>query len=122
MLVVDDDPDSLDLGAITLRGEGAEVRVAASALRAHEIVTTWQPHVLVSDLAMPGEDGFMLLRSMRDTLASSDRKLAAIAVTAYGTPENQLRSFEVGFDRYLTKPIEPLALVAAVADLSLRAR
>lgn len=122
VLVVDDDPDSLDLGATTLRGEGAEVRVASSAIRAHEIVATWQPHILVSDLAMPGEDGFMLLRAMRDAMATSGQKLGAIAVTAYGTPENQSRSFEVGFDRYLTKPIEPLALVAAVADLALRRR
>jgi CheY-like chemotaxis protein len=71
---------------------------------------------------MPGEDGFMLLRAMRDAMATSGQKLGAIAVTAYGTPANQSRSFEVGFDRYLTKPIEPLALVAAVADLALRLR
>ena len=69
VLVVDDDADALDLTAMTLRREGAEVRVASSAFRAHEIVTDWQPHILVSDLAMPGEDGFMLLRAMRHAVA-----------------------------------------------------
>ena len=53
---------------------GAEVRSRRPAIRAHEIVTAWQPHVLVSDLAMPGEDGFMLLRAMRDAMATSGRE------------------------------------------------
>ena len=121
VLVVDDNADALDLTAMTLRREGAEVRVASSAFRAHEIVTDWQPQILVSDLAMPGEDGFMLLRGMRDAISKKGgRKLAAIAITAYGTTENEMRSFEAGFDLYLTKPIDPLEFAAAVAGLALR--
>ena len=120
VLVVDDNADALDLTAMTLRREGAEVRVASSAFRAHEIVTDWQPQILVSDLAMPGEDGFMLLRGMRHAVSKSGRRLAAIAITAYGTTENEMRSFEAGFDLYLTKPIDPLEFAAAVAGLALR--
>ena len=120
VLVVDDNADALDLTAMTLRREGAEVRVASSAFRAHEIVTDWQPQILVSDLAMPGEDGFMLLRGMRHAISKNGRRLAAIAITAYGTTENEMRSFEAGFDLYLTKPIDPLEFAAAVAGLALR--
>ena len=122
VLVVDDDADALDLTAMTLRREGAEVRAASSAFRAHEIATDWQPHILVSDLAMPGEDGFMLLRAMREATAKSGRKLAAIAITAYGTAENEMRAFEAGYDRYLTKPIDPLEFAAAVAGVAVRVR
>jgi CheY-like chemotaxis protein len=122
VLVVDDDADALDLTATTLRREGAEVRVSSSAFRAHEIATEWQPHILVSDLAMPGEDGFMLLRAMRHAIAKSGRKLAAIAVTAYGTAENEMRSFEAGYDLYLTKPFDPLEFAAAIAGVAHRVR
>ena len=102
--------------------EGAEVREASSPLRAHEIATTWLPHVLVTDLAMPGEDGFLLLRTIRDALAGKGHQLRAIAVTAIGQRENEQRSFEAGFDLYVRKPIDPLQFAAAVAGVAFRGR
>lgn len=120
VLVVDDDADALELAAMVLLREGAEVRVASAAFRAHEIVTTWQPHILISDLAMPGEDGFMLLRTMRDAIAKKGRKLTAVAITAFGSRENEMRSMEAGFDLYVRKPIDPLHFAAAVAGVALR--
>jgi PAS domain S-box-containing protein len=118
VLVVDDDPEALEVASLVLRGQGAEIRTAASAFRASELVRTWQPDVLVSDLAMPGEDGFMLLRALRAGVADRRRRLPAIAVTAYETPENRLRAAEAGFDRYLTKPLDPLTLSRAVAEVA----
>ena len=121
VLVVDDDAGALDVSAVMLRSEGAEVRTAASAFRAYEMVEGWPPHVLVSDIAMPGADGFMLLRGLRGALADRGQRLAAIAVTAYGTGDTEMRAFEAGFDRYLTKPVDPLKLSVAVAEVAGRA-
>ncbi|HEY3066055.1 MAG TPA: PAS domain S-box protein [Methylomirabilota bacterium] len=120
VLVVDDDPSALEVCAVMLRSEGAEVRAATSAFGAYEIVTTWRPHVLVSDIAMPGADGYMLLRALRTALGDKGGKLPAIAVTAFGTAETPMRVFEAGFDLYLTKPVDPLNLSAAVTDLARR--
>jgi CheY-like chemotaxis protein len=121
VLVVDDDPEALDLASMILRSEGAEVRAAGSAVRALEIVKTWEPEVLVSDLAMPGEDGFMLLRALRTGVGRGRQHLPAIAVTAFETPENRMRALETGFDLYLTKPVDPAQLSEAVAEVARRA-
>jgi CheY-like chemotaxis protein len=121
VLVVDDDADALDVASMLLRDRGADVRTATSAFRAFDIVKTWEPEVLVSDLAMPGEDGFMLLRAMRGAVGSGRSRLPAIAVTAYKTAENRMRALEAGFDLYLTKPVDPLELTAAVAEVARRA-
>jgi PAS domain S-box-containing protein len=122
VLVVDDDADALDVASMLLRDRGADVRTATSAFRAFDIVKTWEPEVLVSDLAMPGEDGFMLLRAMRGAVGSGRSRLPAIAVTAYKTAENQMRALQAGFDLYLTKPVDPLELTAAVAEVARRAQ
>jgi PAS domain S-box-containing protein len=121
VLVVDDDADALDVASMLLRDRGADVRSATSAFRAFDIVKTWEPEVLVSDLAIPGEDGFMLLRALRGAVGSGRSRLPAIAVTAYKTAENQKRALEAGFDLYLTKPVDPLQLTAAVAEVARRA-
>jgi CheY-like chemotaxis protein/anti-sigma regulatory factor (Ser/Thr protein kinase) len=120
VLVVDDDPESLDMSAAMLRDAGAEVRTASSAPRAHELIDAWQPRVVLTDLAMPGEDGFALLRAMRTNLAGRG-DVRVIAVTAYGTPERRARALEAGFDRYLTKPIDPLELTNVVATVARQA-
>jgi len=122
VLVVDDHADARELAVMILLREGAEVREASTALRAHEIATTWLPHVLVTDLAMLDEDGFMLLRTLRDTVARKGHQLRAIAVTAIGQRENELRSFEAGFDLYVRKPIDPVQFAAAVAEVAFRGR
>jgi PAS domain S-box-containing protein len=118
VLVVDDDPEALGLSSIMLRNAGAEVKTAPSAFRAYEVAITWAPDVLVSDIAMPREDGFMLLGALRGELAKRRRRLPAIALTAHQTAENRRRALEAGFDRYLTKPIDPIELAAAVAEVA----
>jgi PAS domain S-box-containing protein len=120
VLVVDDDAESLDMAATMLRDAGADVRTASSAFRAHELIDSWRPGVVLTDLAMPGEDGFALLLTMRTAFAGRGG-VPVIAITAYGSPERQARALEAGFDRYLTKPIDPLELTSAVAAVARRA-
>jgi len=117
VLVVDDDAEFLDLCAMTLRRAGADVRTASSAARAQELIELWQPKVLLTDLAMPGEDGFTLANALRTSVSTKRIDLAIIAMTAYGTPETRARAVRSGCDLYLTKPIDPAGLAAAVAEV-----
>jgi len=121
VLVVDDDPHALDISAMALREAGADVRTAFSAFRAYEVVSSWQPDVVLTDLAMPDEDGFMLLRAMRTAFAARGAEVPVIAMTAYASSENQARALETGFALYLTKPLDPIELTRAVAALAQRA-
>jgi CheY-like chemotaxis protein len=118
VLIVDDDPESLDVSAMVLRVAGAEVRTAAGAFRAYEVIQGWQPNVVLTDLAMPGEDGFMLIRAMRTVFGQRRVKVSIVALTAYGTPENRVRALQAGFDLYLTKPIDPRQLTYALAEVT----
>ena len=115
VLVVDDDPDFLQLSATILRGAGAHVHAVSSAAVAHELVNTWLPNVLLTDLAMPDEDGFMLATTMRTVFTQRNAQVSIVAVTAYETPESRARAVQAGFDLYLTKPIEPADFARVVA-------
>ena len=121
ILVVDDDPDFLGLATMVLRRAGAEVRTVSSAAHAHDLVDAWLPNVLLTDLAMPGEDGFMLATAMRTIFTRRQAAVSIIAVTAYGTPESRARAILAGFDLYLTKPVDPTELAGAVAEVIRRA-
>jgi PAS domain S-box-containing protein len=122
VLVVDDDPESLDVSATVLRMAGAEVRSAMGPFSAYEVIATWQPTVVLTDLAMPGEDGFMLFRAMRTTFSERGVTVPIVALTAYGTTENRTRALQAGFDLYLTKPIDPRELTNAVAEMARQVR
>ncbi len=106
---------------MVLRVAGAEVRTTAAAFGAYELIQSWQPDVVLTDLAMPGEDGFMLLRAMRTAFAERRVKVPIVALTAYGTTENRAYALQAGFDLYLTKPIDPRELTSAVAEVAHRA-
>ena len=118
VLVVDDDVESLDMTATILRTAEADVRTAASTFRAYELIGSWQPDVVLTDLAMPGEDGFMLQRALRTAFAQAQVTVPMIAVTAYASAEHRERALREGFEIYLTKPIDPLELTSAVADVT----
>ena len=117
ILVVDDDQEFLDLATLILRRAGAEVRGAASAARAHDVVESWLPNVLLTDLAMPGEDGFVLVSAMKAIFAERRAQVSIIAITADGTSETRARAATAGFDRYLTKPVDPISLPGVVAEV-----
>ncbi len=121
VLVVDDEPDANEALRVLLDHCGAEVRVAASAAHALEILGRWLPDVLVTDVGMPGEDGYWLLAKVR---ARSDGRgrLPAIALTAYASSEDRARLLSAGFALHVAKPTEPSELTAAIASVVSRRR
>ena len=117
ILVVDDDAEGLELAALVLINAGAEVRTSPSAADAIAVLESWSPDVLVTDLAMPSEDGFSLLRRARRATTLRGRRLPALALTAYGRSEDRIRVLAAGFSLHLAKPVNPAELVLCVASL-----
>jgi CheY-like chemotaxis protein len=117
VLVVDDEPDSNEAVSALLAARGAEVRVAASASQAVEVLRGWLPTVMVTDIGMPGEDGYMLLAKVRAGDGDAAR-VPAIALTAYANRDDRLRTLAAGFQLHMSKPIDAAELVAAVANVA----
>ena len=118
MLVVDDDADSLELVREALAQAGATVRVARSAREAFEALVAKVPSVLLSDIAMPDEDGYALIRRIRALTPDAGGSVRAAALTAFAFPEDKEQATRAGFDDFLAKPIAPWELVEAVARLA----
>ncbi|MGP1387742.1 MAG: response regulator [Thainema sp.] len=119
VLAVDDLEDARDLLTIMLNQYGAEVEVVASG---HEVLAhleTFQPDVLVCDIGLPEMDGCDLIQQIRALPFEQGRDVPAIAVTAYAREEDHQRTLQRGFQRHITKPIEPEQLIAAIAELAL---
>ena len=117
-LVVDDQLDGRELLAAALVAAGAGVTEASSAAEATAALARANVTVLVSDIGMPGEDGYMLLRAVRTSPAT--RGIPALAVTAYARAEDRAKARAAGFDDYLAKPVDPDDLVRSVAALARR--
>lgn len=120
VLVVDDEPDALELIAQVLKRAKAAVTTAGSAAEALERIEQSLPDVLVSDIAMPDADGFALIRQVRQMEPNKGGQIPAIALTAYARDEDRQRALSAGFQQHLAKPVEPAELVAAVAQLVAR--
>jgi len=120
VLVVDDERDALELFATILGGAGAETRTAISTGDARDVLAGWMPDVLVSDIEMPAEDGYALIRGLRAG-GGAAASLPAVAVTAYGRGEDRVRVLEAGFQMHIVKPAEPTEIVAVIASLARRA-
>jgi CheY-like chemotaxis protein len=118
VLVVDDDDDSRDLVVSILEKCEAVAFPASSAEQALSIIVKEQPDVLVSDIGMPGMDGYDLLRAVRALPDERAQRVPAVAVTAYARSEDQQRALAEGFQLHVAKPIEPAAFASAVARLS----
>jgi len=113
VLIVDDDVDSNAVVSVLLRRRGAQVRTASSASEALAIADAWHPDVVVSDIAMPGEDGISLLHALqarRETLG----EVPTIALTAHGSGADRVRLLGEGFRAHVTKPFDPAHLAAVV--------
>jgi CheY-like chemotaxis protein len=117
VLVVEDQWDTRDLMAEILRAAGCEVVATGSVPEALEALASFRPDVLVSDIGMPGEDGYALLRRVRQAPEAWLRRIPALAVSAYAREEDRIRSLAAGFQLHITKPFEPLDLTAAVGHL-----
>jgi hypothetical protein len=118
VVVVDDEEDSRELARIVLRRAGAEVEVAASALGGFTAVRSFRPHVLISDIAMPDEDGYSLVRRIMALDASEGGGIPSVALTAYASEIDRARALAMGFSTHIAKPLQPEQLVAAVANLA----
>jgi PAS domain S-box-containing protein len=121
ILVVDDEIDAGDLVTIILRQQGAEARFAPSASEARTLLKNWKPNLLISDLAMPGEDGFALLSWLRSQSDKTLAQIPAIALSACATEADRNRTLSTGFTRHLAKPVLPDDLVRVVAETLLKA-
>ena len=120
VLVVDDEPDARDLLATVLRSCGAHVETAASAEEALASITQAPPDVVVSDIGMPGQSGYDLIRRIRALPAGAGGRTPAVAITAYARLEDRTRALRAGFQLHAAKPIEPAELLAVVATLTNR--
>ncbi len=116
VLIVDDEPDSRDLVSHVLRRSAADVTTASSVREAMAQIRLAKPDILVSDVGMPEEDGYELLRQVRATMSASD--LPAAALTAFVRAEDRKRALLAGFQTHVAKPVDPSELVAVVASLA----
>jgi PAS domain S-box-containing protein len=117
VLVVDDEADARELMRMVLRSSGAEVMAAACAEEAFEQVEQWHPDLLVSDIGLPGDDGYVLIQKLREREAERGRSIPALAVTAYARAEDRTKALSAGFQMHVAKPLEPADFVAAIASL-----
>jgi len=116
VLLVDDDQDTLELITAALTGRNAKVTAVSSALAALDAIRVNRPDVLVSDIAMPGADGYELIQKVRALELPAAGTIPAVAITAYAKEEDRHRAFSSGFQGYLAKPVEPSELILAVAQ------
>ena len=114
VLIVEDDADSRQVLVLLLQKLGALVEAVPSAREAVDRVMNRRPDVLVSDIGMPEEDGYSLIRRVRQMPADASRKLPAIALTAYARRQDAEAAIAAGFDRHLAKPVAPAELIKAI--------
>jgi CheY-like chemotaxis protein len=121
IVVVDDDPTAVELIKEVLVQAGADVIECRSADEALQAVTQSRPDVLVSDIEMPGQDGYSLIRKVRALGPERGGKTPAVALTAFGRPQDRIRSLTAGFNIHVSKPVDPAELIAIVASMIGRA-
>ncbi len=120
VLVLDDEKDSRALVKRILEECDAIVEVAASAEEALAVLKRQQTDVVISDIGLPGTDGYQFIRTVRALTEAEGGKLPAIALTAFARSEDRRRAMLAGFDLHIAKPVEPAELIAAVARLARR--
>ena len=117
ILVVDDQADARDLLQAVLERCGARVTLASSAAEALAIVPVEKPDVLLSDVEMPGQDGYDLLRELRSLPVEKGGETPAVALTAYASVNDRMKVLRAGFQMHVSKPVQPAELATVVASL-----
>lgn len=115
LLLVDDEVDSLELVEFALTESGATIKAVSGAAAALEVIEQFKPDILVSDIAMPQTDGYTLLNCIREKKQVG--QIPAIALTAFAKEEDVKNSLYAGFQRHLTKPVEPTELIKAICEV-----
>ena len=121
ILVVDDEEDARMLLDAVLEQCDASVRTCASVAEALAEIEEWGPDVLVSDIEMPGEDGYALIRKVRELESERGGRLPAVALTAHARAEDRMRVLSSGYQMHVPKPVEPAELAVVIASLAGRA-
>jgi signal transduction histidine kinase/DNA-binding response OmpR family regulator len=121
VLIVDDEPDAREVIGQILRRCGADTAAAGSTREALAVLGRERPDVLLSDIAMPDEDGYELIRQVRALPPEEGGGLPAVALTAYARDEDRQIAIAAGFQAHLVKPVEPIVLASAVAGLAPKA-
>jgi PAS domain S-box-containing protein len=117
VLVVDDEADTRVLLTKVLEQCRAEVKVAAASRDALALLNEWKPDIIVSDIGMPEEDGYALVRKLRELEDAEVSRIPAVALTAYARSQDRLRALASGYQMHVAKPVEPMELVIVVASL-----
>lgn len=118
VLVVDDDPDARQLLAAILQQCDAEVETCDSTAQALSLLEEYKPDVLVSDIGMPEQDGYELIRQIREKEKGSGKRLPAVALTAFARTEDRLKALSAGYNIHVPKPVEPAELLVVIANLN----
>jgi CheY-like chemotaxis protein len=116
VLVVDDEPDARDLVAAVLEQMGAKVTSVGSVVEALAAVEKELPDLLLSDIGMPGEDGYALIREFRALPQAAH--IPAAALTAYARAEDRRKALDAGYMMHIPKPVEPAELISVIASLT----
>ena len=117
ILVIDDEADSRDLVSAILTRYGSDVNCCESAAAGMEAFKSWKPDLLVSDIGMPVEDGYSLIKRLRRLKSKRAKEMPAIALTAYASQDDQERTLSAGFQIHVAKPIDPEKLIMSVAKV-----
>jgi CheY-like chemotaxis protein len=117
-LVVDDEIDALELIKMFLETSGAQVSTAQSVAEALENIEQSRPDVIVSDIGMPGTNGYEFIENVRRLAPEKGGKIPAIALTAYARKEDRLEALRYGFQTHIAKPVEMNELIETVASLT----
>jgi PAS domain S-box-containing protein len=120
VLVVDDERDAREIVAVILGEAGAEIITASTAREALDLIEQFKPDILITDIGMPGESGYDLIRMVRQLPADKGGGIPAIALTAYARMQDRLQILSAGFQMHVPKPIEPIELATVVASLAKR--
>jgi CheY-like chemotaxis protein len=115
VLIVDDDPETVELFAVVLAACGAEIATATSARDALRLLGIGRPDVILSDIAMPDGDGYWLVREIRGLADSAVSATPVVAATAYGREHSRARVLGAGFAEHLQKPVDPEVLCRTLA-------
>lgn len=123
ILIVEDNTDASEMLTVVLSDGGARLRLAPDYDSAMAELGVCWPDVLVSDIGLPGRDGYELIRAVRALDAGrGGSRLVAVAFTAFSRPEDKVRATEAGFDAHLGKPLQPHVLMKLVLQLVTRAK
>src|SRR6185369_13831482 len=118
VLLVDDEAEARQILTTVIARRGAEVKACETASDALEVVKDWHPHVLMSDIAMPDEDGYSFIAKVRSLPPDEGGETPAAALTAYARDEDRERALAAGYQMHIAKPISPAQLVMTIARLA----